>query len=202
MATQAFVIHVVALLSSAHSPLCQLRLLHFYPLHQNIKSVDLYFFFGLSYTWGRTGKFLRPSSREEAHSSAPCASHTHPVPSACHHSTQRAGAARGQQQEPAVSGMGHGANALFYSRGSSVSSHQTQTTLAPSLVTGEWRVWQGTPRGAGVTYKGRFAFQNYPSSGAVPYLPFPSAPGDTIPFLHQLGVYLARRETSSLLSSC
>lgn len=44
VAIQAFVIHVVALLSSAHSPLCQLRLLHFYPLHQNIKSVDLYFF--------------------------------------------------------------------------------------------------------------------------------------------------------------
>lgn len=129
------------------------------------------------------GKFLRPSS------SAPCASYTHPVPSMCHHSTQCARGARGQQQEPAVSGMGHGANAVFYSRGSSVSSQQTQTTLAPSLVTGEQRVWQGTPRSTGVTHKGRFAFQNYPSSGAVPYLPFPSAPGDTIPFLHQLGVF-------------
>lgn len=41
VAIQAFVIHVVALLSPAHSPLCQLQLLHFYPLHQNIKSVDL-----------------------------------------------------------------------------------------------------------------------------------------------------------------
>lgn len=154
-----------------------------------IRTLTLYFF-GLSFTWGRTGKFLRPSSTEDVQSSAPCASHTHPIPSACHHSTQRAGGARGQQQEPAVSGMGHGANAIFYSRGSSVSSRQTQTTLAPSLVTGERRVWQGTPRGAGVTHKGRFAFQNYPSSGAAPYLPFPSsAPGDTIPFLHQLGVF-------------
>lgn len=43
VAIQAFVIHVVALLSPAHSPLCQLQLLHFCPLHQNIKSVDLYF---------------------------------------------------------------------------------------------------------------------------------------------------------------
>lgn len=88
VAIQAFVvIHVVALLSPAHSPLCQLRLLHFYTLNQNNKSVYL-FSFGLSFTWGRTGKFLRPSSREEAQSSVPCASHTHPVPSACHHSTK------------------------------------------------------------------------------------------------------------------
>lgn len=118
VAIQAFVIHVVALLSPAHSPLCQLQLLHFYPLRQNIKSVDLHFF-GLSFTWGRMGKFLRPSSREEAQSSTACASHTPPIPSA--HSVR---GARGQQQEPAVSGMGHGANAIFYSRGSSVSSQQ------------------------------------------------------------------------------
>lgn len=85
VAIQVFVIHVVALLSPAHSPLCQLQLLHFYPLHQNIKS-SRFIFFGLSFTWGRMGKFLRPSSREEAQSSTPCASHMHPIPSA--HSVQ------------------------------------------------------------------------------------------------------------------
>lgn len=180
VAIQVLVIHVVALLAPAHSPLCQLQLLHFYPLHENIKS-SRFIFFGLSFTWGRMGKFLRPSSREEAQSCTPCASHMHPIPSA--HSVCRG--ARGQQQEPAVSGMGHGANAIFYSRGSSVSCHQTAQagSMSPD------RRAEGLAGHTGVTHKGRFAFQNYPCSGAVPYLPFPSAPGDTIPFLHQLGVF-------------
>lgn len=48
---------------------------------------------------------------------------------------------------------------------------------------------EGLAGHTGLTHKGSFAFQNYPSGGAVPNLPFPSAPGDTIPFLHQLGVF-------------
>lgn len=89
MAIHVFVIHGVALLSPAHSPFCQLQLLHFYPLHQNMKSVDLDFF-GLSLTWGRMGPF----SRGEAQSCTPCASHT---PSRCYHSLQ--GCQRQQQEQ-------------------------------------------------------------------------------------------------------
>lgn len=76
----------------------QLQLLHFYPLHQNMKSVDLDFF-GLSLTWGRMG----PSSREEAQGCTPCASHTPPVPSGCHHSLQ---GCQGHQQEQLWQGWG------------------------------------------------------------------------------------------------
>lgn len=101
---------------------------------------------------------------------------THPVPSACHQSVQGRVPAAGT----ALSGMGHGANAVFDPRGSSGSSHQPQPTLAPP---------PAASRAFGRAHWGRFAFQNYPSSGAAPYLPFPSAPGDTIPFLHQLGVF-------------
>lgn len=143
----------------------QLQLLHFYPLHQNMKSVDLDFF-GLSLTWGRMG----PSSREEAQGCTPCASHTPLSPQGA---TTACRAARGTSRNSS------GRDGAW-----SKCQIRFQGQLPPSTAQAE-----GLAGHTGVTHKGRFAFQNYPSSGAVPYLPFPSAPGDTIPFLHQLGVF-------------
>lgn len=177
MAIHVFVIHGVALLSPAHSPFCQLQLLHFYPLHQNMKSVDLDFF-GLSLTWGRMG----PSSRGEAQSCTPRASHT-PCPLKV--LPQPAGlpeAAAGT----ALARMGHGANAIFDSRGS---SHQAQPRQ---------KVWQGTQ---GSRTRAGLLSRTIPPVEQFPISPFHQHQVIQFQFCTSW-VYLARRETSSLLSSC
>lgn len=146
VAIQAFAIHVVALFSPAHSPLCQLQLLHFYPLHQNIKSVDLYFF-GLSFTWGRMGTFLRPSSREEAQSSAPLCltlsvSPQHTALQGC------------QQQDPGMDRAWRKCHILFQGQLSELPAHTAQA----GSISRDRRA-EGLAGHTGVTRtKGRFCF--------------------------------------------
>lgn len=177
MAIHVFVIHGVALLSPAHSPFCQLQRLHFYPLHQNMKSVDLDFF-GLSLTWGRMG----PSSRGEAQSCTPCASHT-PCPlKVLPQPAELPEAAAGT----ALARMGHGANAIFDSRGS---SHQAQPRQ---------KVWQGTQ---GSRTRAGLLSRTIPPVEQFPISPFHQHQVIQFQFCTSW-VYLARRETSSLLSSC
>lgn len=158
-------------------PFCQLQLLHFHPLHQNMKSVGLDFF-GLSLTWGRMG----PSSREEAQSCTPCASHT-PCPLKV--PPQPAGLP-GAAAGTALAEMGHGANAIFDSRGS---SHQAQPRQ---------KVWQGTQ---GSRTRAGLLSRTIPPVEQFPISPFHQHQVIQFHFCTSW-VYLARRETSSLLSSC
>lgn len=127
--------------------------------------VSRFIFFGLSFTQGRMGTFLRPSRRKQAQSSTPCASHTTPQPS-----TERAGVPGASSRSSCIrDGERSKCHGLFQGQLSELS--------------------RPASRGFGRAHRTGFAFQNHPSSGAVPYLPSPSAPGDTIPFLHQLGVF-------------
>lgn len=143
-----------------------------------MKSAD-FCFFGLSLTWGRMG----PSSREEAQSCSPCASHT-PCP-LLRVPPQPAGLP-GPAAATALAGMGHGANARFDSRGS---SHQAQPRQ---------RVWQGTQ---GSLTRAGLLSRTIPPVEQFPISPFHQHQVIQFHFCTSW-VYLARRETSSLLSSC
>lgn len=132
------------------------------------------------------------SCREEAQSSIPCASHTHPVPSVCHHSTQGPAAGTSCIRDEAWSKC----HILF--QGHSVSSHQTQPMLAPSLVTGEQRVWQGTQ---GSHTRAALLSRTIPPVEQFRISPFHQHQVIQFHFCTSW-VYLARREAWSLLSSC
>lgn len=179
VAIQVLVIHVAALLTPAHSPLCQLQLLHFYPLHQNIKSVDFYFF-GLSFTWGRTGR-----GSSELHSL--CLTHTlspQRVTRAC-----RGGC---QQQEQLCQGWGMEQMPYLI---------PGPAQGAPTNHSPHWlHLQQRAERLAGHTGAGLLS-RTIPPVEQLRFSPFHQHQVIQFHFCTSW-VYLARRETSSLLSSC
>lgn len=145
---------------------------------------------------GQNGQIPQaPQQRGSSELHSLCFTHT-PCPLSV--SPQHCRGARGLQQEPAVSGMGHGANARFYSRGSSVSSHQAQPTLAPSLMSGEQRVGQGTQ---GSHTRAALLSRTIPAVEQFRISPFHQHQVIQFHFCTSW-VYLARREPSSLLSIC
>lgn len=95
-------------------------------------------------------------------------------------------ACRGARGAAGTSWIGDGARSKSHVLFQGQLSELPASTAQAGSISGDRRA-EGLARGSRT--RGRFAFQNYPSSGAAPYLPFPSAPGDTIPFLHQLGVF-------------
>lgn len=190
VAIQALVIHVVALLSPAHSLLCQPQLLYFHPLHQNIKSVDFYFF-GSKFHLGQSGQIpqaLQQRGSSELHSLC-FTSSPHPLSVSPQHT-----ACRGCSRNQLCQGWGVKQMPCFIPG----AAQGAPTKHSPLWLHLSWPASRGFLAGHTTGSRTRAGLL---SRTSPPMEQFHQHRVIQFHFCTSW-VYLARRETSSLLSSC